>query len=104
MLNRFTPFQNKVKYLLNSKYIEDIYIALVLLVSFIGWNYNSIVGIYILVFFATLTIISTNDLKYIIPIVIFLPFSIGFTFSATEVPILLIVLVGIFVVVLWYET
>ncbi|MGN1295712.1 MAG: O-antigen ligase family protein [Bacilli bacterium] len=100
MLKGFTSFQNKVRSLLNNKYIEEIYVILVLLISFLGWNYNSIVGISILVFVATLAIITTNDLKYIIPIVIFLPFSIGFSFSATEVPIPLIVIVGIFVVVL----
>lgn len=100
MLNKFASFQNKIRFLLSNKYIEEIYVVIVLIISFLSWNYNSIVGISILVFVATLAIITTNDLKYIIPIVIFLPFSIGFSFSATEVPIPLIVIVGIFVVVL----
>lgn len=100
MLNKFVLCQDKTRTFLNNKYIEEIYVAMVLLISFLGWNYNSIVGISILVFSATLAIIFTNDMKYIIPIVIFLPFTIGFSFSATEVPIPLIVIVGVFVVVL----
>lgn len=100
MLNKFVLFQDKVRTLLNNKYVEEIYVVIVLLISFFGWNYNSIFGISTLVFVATLAIITTNDLKYIIPIVIFLPFTIGFAFDATVIPIPLIVVVSVFIIVL----
>ena len=100
MLNKFVLLQDRIKSILNNKYIEEIYIVIVSLISLLCWNYNSIAGISILVFIATITIILTNDLKYIIPIVIFLPFTIGFSFSATIIPIPLIVVTCIFIIVL----
>ena len=100
MLNMYYTFQNKVKSLINNKYIEEIYVALVLLISFLGWSYNSIVGISILSFLATIAIIFTNDLKYIVPIVIFLPFTIGFAFDSTVIPFSLIVIICVFLAVL----
>ena len=100
MLNKFVLFQDKARSLLNNKYIEEIYVVIILLISILGWNYNSILGISALVFVSTLAIVLTNDLKYIIPIIIYLPFTIGFAFDATIIPIPLIIVVSIFIIVL----
>ena len=100
MIDKLNILQTNIKCELNKKIFSELYVLFVFIVSIIGWFFNSLVGISVLVFLTTLMIVLTNDLKYVIPELLFIPFTINVGFTSTNVPVGLIVLASILLVVL----
>ncbi|MCI6156006.1 MAG: hypothetical protein MR674_04860, partial [Erysipelotrichaceae bacterium] len=87
MIDKLKMIQTNIRFELNKKLISEIYVIFIFIISIVGWLINSLVGISILVFITTMIIVLTNDLKFIIPEILFIPFIINSGFSSTEIPI-----------------
>ncbi len=84
----------------NNNIFDEIFIFICAIITALGWMFNSINGMIVLVLLATFTLILLKDLKFIIPIAIFFVFTIRDGFPNNVIPIPLIIVASIFVLVL----
>lgn len=90
----------KIEYYANKSIFFEIYSFLLALMTVVFWKYASMTGMIVMSALATLTIILTLDLRFIIPNVLYIIFMLNHGFKTDEIPYLLIIVCGIFVLVL----
>jgi len=81
-------------------YFYDAYLVLLTLFTLIGFMFNPIVGIETLIISMIIMLIITNDMKYIIPNLIFIIFNINNGFKVDEIPLFLIINVIVIIITL----
>lgn len=86
--------------LIGLKYFEELYCLSLMAITLIGWKFNEIVGISLLILAATAVLLLLQDLKYILPNILFLIFNLNKGFSNTQFPIPIIVLASLFIIIL----
>lgn len=81
-------------------YFYEIYVAIIALLILLGWQFSFVISFSILWVISAFLIVLTLDLKYVLPQIVFLIFSIGNGFHNDEIPVALIVLGCLYVVIL----
>lgn len=84
----------------DKKYFLEIYIGIIVFIVLMGWLVNTLVSMVILVVILGISIVIFKDLKYSIPIILYIIFSISNGFDTDEIPIFYIVIIICFVVLL----
>ena len=97
----FNNIIKKLNNIINMKYFFDIYLILLSIITIFGYKYNSIFGIEVLIISSFVMLIITNDMKYIIPNMLFIIFNINNGFKVDEIPIFLIINVIIIIITLF---
>ncbi|MDE6946667.1 MAG: O-antigen ligase family protein [Anaeroplasmataceae bacterium] len=88
--------------LTNKKYFNEIYAALLAVVTLLGWQFHNLIGMIVMILFALVALILTKDLKYIIPNCIYFIFMVKDGFVNNSFPIPIIILGSIFFVILLF--
>ncbi len=96
----YKKIENQIKKLLQKKYFDEVYVFGIACIALLGWKFNGLVGMGVIILTATIMIFITKDLKYIIPNVIYIIYCISSGFSNEHAPIPILILAGIFVIVL----
>lgn len=96
----YLSLTRKVNNFLDNEFIKELYVILMALVTMIGWRFNTIIGISILLGVSIVMILLSGSLNYIIPNLIYFIFNINKGFTTTEFPLYLIILLVVLVVVL----
>ncbi len=81
----------KVNSIVDMKYFYDIYLISLTLFTIIGYIINPIIGIEALIISMIIMLIITNDMKYIIPNLLFFIYNINNGFKVDEIPLFLII-------------
>ena len=90
--------KEKIEEILNKKYSYEIYAAIICFISLLIWAILPISGLSILLVIMSIMLFVTNDIKYILPIIINLIFVNGDNYSSDKVPIALIITGVIFII------
>ncbi len=99
-MSMYLSLTRKVNNFLDNDFIKELYVILMALVTMIGWRFNTIIGISILLGVSIVMILLSGSLNYIIPNLIYFIFNINKGFTPTEFPLYLIILIVVLVVVL----
>ena len=106
-----SSLSTKLNGLSKTKYFDDCLILLLAFITFVGWtistmtNISIMLGLDLLIIIAVLLILFLHDLKYLIPVAIYLIYNIANEVSgANAIPIDLVIAVMIFAGVLIYHT
>lgn len=91
---------SKIEYISHKKYFNEIYSFILAALTVIFWRYNTMTGMITLASFSAVVILLTNDLKYILPSVLYIIFTLNHGFKVDEVPYNIIIAGGIFFLVL----
>jgi len=94
----------KLNNIVNTKFFYDVYLAILSLITIFGFLFNPIVGIEILIISSFFMLLITNDMKYIIPNLLFIIFNINNGFKVDEIPVFLIITVSIIIIMLVFFT
>ena len=94
----FNNMISKLNNIVNMKYFYDLYLVLLTIITLIGYMFNSIIGIETLIISMIIMLIITNDMKYIIPNLLFIIFNINNGFKADEIPLFLIINVIVIII------
>ena len=104
-------FRDKLKLLSKNKHFDDILILLIAFITFIGWTLGTLtniplmLGLDLLIIIAVVLILVFNDLKYLIPVIIYLIYNMANEVdSGASIPIDLIIGVIIFGAAIIYHT
>ena len=104
-------FRDKLKMLSKIKHFDDILILLIAFITFIGWTLGTLtniplmLGLDLLIIIAVVLILVFNDLKYLIPVIIYLIYNMANEVdSGASIPIDLIIGVIIFGAAIIYHT
>lgn len=84
------------------KYFNEIYSAILALVTILGWKFSSIAGMIVMILFGTVALLLTKDLKYVIPNCIYFIFMFSDGFANDSFPIPIIVFGGIFAIIILF--
>ncbi|MDE6407728.1 MAG: O-antigen ligase family protein [Anaeroplasmataceae bacterium] len=84
------------------KYFNEIYAAVLALVTVMGWALNSVVGMIVMMLIAAIALILTKDLKYVIPQCIYFIFIFSEGFASDSFPIPIIVIASIFAIIILF--
>ena len=95
---QYLELNNFFKKIASLKFFNEIYVALLSIVAIIGWKYDLEFGMSVLIISAVVILFLANDLKFVIPNLIFFLFSINIGFSSFEMPIWMFTFGGIFAV------
>ncbi|MDE5546355.1 MAG: O-antigen ligase family protein, partial [Anaeroplasmataceae bacterium] len=82
------------------KYFNEIYAAILALITIFGWKFSSVAGMIIMILFGTAALILTKDLKYVIPNCIYFIFMFNEGFASDSFPIPVLVFGGIFAIII----
>lgn len=83
------------------RYFDELYAFLLAVIAFLGWKYDTLIVMGILIGLAALVLLWTGDFKFLIPNAVYLVFTIGEGFSSEEIPIPIILIAVVFVIVLF---
>ena len=100
IVNYYQNLSNKVNNLINKRYFYEIYVAILMLISLLGFMYSTIVGLSILIIISFIMLIMTFDISATIPVTTFILFVINSGFQNDEIPIVLIIFGIIYVLML----
>lgn len=100
IVNYYQNLSNKVNNLINKRYFYEIYVAILMLISLLGFMYSTIVGLSILIIISFIMLIMTFDISVTIPVTTFILFVINSGFQNDEIPIVLIIFGIIYVLML----
>ena len=84
------------------KYFNEIYAAVLALITILGWKFCSVAGMIVMIILATITLLLTKDLKYVIPNCLYFIFMFSDGFANDSFPIPIIVFGGIFAVIILF--
>ncbi|MDE6584827.1 MAG: hypothetical protein K2K15_05435, partial [Anaeroplasmataceae bacterium] len=84
------------------RFFNEVYVGLIALVAIFGWSVHCTAGMALMIIIALLVLLLTQDLKYVIPHCIYFIFMLSDGFANDSIPILIIVLGGIFVLVMTF--
>ena len=82
------------------KYFLEIYIGVIAFIVLMGWLFSSIISMIILLGVFIISLFVFKDLKYGIPIILFIIFSINDGFDGENIPIFYISVIGVVAFVL----
>lgn len=99
-MSMYLSLTRKVNNFLDNDFIKELYVILMALVTMIGWRFNTIIGISILLGVSIVMILLSGSLNYIIPNLIYFIFNINKGFTTTEFPLYLIILIVVLIGVL----
>ena len=91
---------SKLNNIINTKFFYDVYLIILSLITILGYLFNPILGMGLLIISSVIMLIITNDMKYIIPNMLFIIFNINNGFKVDEIPIFLIICVIIIIITL----
>ena len=100
IVNYYQNLSNKVNNLINKRYFYEIYVAILMLISLLGFTYSTIIGLSILIIISFIMLIMTFDISVTIPVTTFILFVINSGFQNDEIPIVLIIFGIIYVLML----
>ena len=89
-----------IKKLKDKKYFLEVYVGIIASIVLLGWLFNSIVSMAILLLIFVFSIFYFKDLKYGIPIILFFIFTISEGFSNEKIPIPYIIIISIVIGIL----
>ncbi|MDE5867593.1 MAG: O-antigen ligase family protein [Anaeroplasmataceae bacterium] len=98
----YKKVNNFVNHLTNMRFFNEIYAAIIAVIALIGWQFSNNLGMILLTCFGTISLIFTQDLKYVIPNVLFFIFTFSTGFANDTIPIHIIILAGIFFIVVMF--
>lgn len=90
----------KIEYLSHRKYFNEIYCFILSIITILFWRYNSMMGMVVLAFISALVIFLTDDIKYALPSILYIIFTINHGFEANVIPYNIIIAFVVFAVVL----
>lgn len=74
------------------KYFNEIYVGIIAFISLLGWRFNSIAGMSVLLSVSVIAVLFTFDLKYTIPSIMYLVFTLGEGLSSYSVSVPFVIL------------
>ncbi|MDE7162189.1 MAG: O-antigen ligase family protein, partial [Anaeroplasmataceae bacterium] len=102
--NKYHQLNTNALRITKMKYFNEIYAGILALITILGWSLNSVVGMLVMIILASLALLITGDLKYVIPNCIFFIFIFSDGFANNSFPIPIIVFSAIFgVIILIYS-
>ncbi|MDE5714832.1 MAG: hypothetical protein K2I42_01740 [Anaeroplasmataceae bacterium] len=102
--NAYSKLNMQVLKITEKKYFNEIYSALLSIITIFGWKFNNTLGMILMIITAMFILILTKDLKFVIPNTIYFIFIISTGFSNNQIPIPIIVLgIGYAVVLLLFS-
>ncbi len=90
--NMYIKLNTKLLNFTKKKYFNEVYSALLAGLTIIGWKWNSMLGMVVMLVSAMIVLILTKDLVFVIPNTIYFIFMINTGFSNNRIPIPIIVL------------
>ncbi|MBD5390685.1 O-antigen ligase family protein [bacterium] len=84
------------------KYFNEIYVAILAMITILGWKFSSNAGMIVMIILATISLLLTQDLKYVIPNCLYFIFIFSEGFKNDSFPIPLIVFGGIFAIIILF--
>ncbi len=100
ILDKYQQLNKSILNITKMKYFNEIYASVLALITVIGWKFNTLAGMVVMILAATAALLLTKDLKYVIPNCIYFIFMFSEGFSNDTFPIPIIIFGGIFAVVL----
>lgn len=82
------------------KYFDESYAGMIALITLLGWKFSNMAGMSLLIGIAAIMILVLNDMKYVIPNLIYFIFSMSKGFANDTIPIPIIVVASVFVFVM----
>lgn len=84
------------------RFFNEVYVGLIALITIFGWSVHCTAGMVIMIMFALMVLLITQDLKYVIPNCIYFIFMLSDGFASDSVPIPIIILGSIFILVMTF--
>lgn len=95
MMKWMKKFYNKIKINLNHltelRYFDECFAGIMMIISLLGWKYSNVAGMSLLIIIASIMLLFLNDLKYVIPSIIYFVFNTDKGFSSNEFPMTIII-------------
>lgn len=89
-----------LNHLTEMKYFDECFAGIMMIISLLGWKYSNLVGMSLLIGISSILLLFLNDLKYVIPGLIYFIFTMGKGFANDEFPIPIIIVGSVFVLVI----
>lgn len=99
---KYSQLNRNILKITKMKYFNEIYAASLALVTILGWKFSSVAGMIVMILLATIALLLTKDLKYVIPNCVYFIFMFSEGFANDSFPIPIIVLGGIFAVIILF--
>ncbi len=94
----FSNIRKMIMKITHLRFFNEIYVFILACITLLGWSYSSNAGMIAISVLGIITLILTDDLKYILPNVIFFVFTFNEGFANNEFPIPIIVIGGLFII------
>lgn len=96
VVNGLNQLNNLTLKITRMRFFNEIYAAILAIITILGWKFNSIIGMSIIIASAIIALLLTRDLKYTIPNCIYFIFTISEGFKNDSFPIPIIILGVVF--------
>lgn len=98
----FKTLQQAFLRLTNYKYFSECYCAIFMFIALFSWRFDTMIGMSVMLVISAIILLIVDDFTYILPPVIYLLFTINTGFNGNEIPVPMIMFVGVFIIVLLF--
>ncbi len=102
IMNKYNQLNNFILRITNCRFFNEIYAAILSLITIFGWRYDTIIGMSLMIVFAIIALLLTKDLKYVIPNCLYFIFMFSDGFKNDSFPIPIIIFGAIFSVIILF--
>lgn len=96
----YQKLNNTILNITQMRFFNEIYAGLLAGLTIFGWKFNSTIGMLLMIIVATLALLLTKNLKYVIPNCIYFIFMFNNGFANNSLPIPILIFGGLFAIII----